>query len=115
MKYMNYRTAPLDQFIYACAYSIDNETGYCHLIQPPVKGKIIKQEAGWNRYVFIPCKKNSDELRSKSSAVGADARHYADTYEECLELYNSFVQERINHLQKFLEDAQKDFIEVKCQ
>lgn len=117
MKYIDYykeidKIEP-NTILWACAYDKDNNCEYSHLNQKPVKGIIIRNEGDnsvklWAHKVFMKLGKNGNPV--KSSAVSLSARKYADTYEECVEIYNSLVDDRINHLKELIKDSENDKI-----
>lgn len=95
--------------IWGCAYDIDNETLHVRLRKEPVKGIFVK-----NRNLqFAELKK--DMTPRTSGHVHLHARCYADTQEECIELYNQLVQRRINELQQMIASASADFIKKEEQ
>lgn len=101
--------------LYACAYDEDNNYEYTHLGQKPVKGIVVKNEGKyqcklWSHKIFLKLGKNGEPL--KSGAVSLRARKYATTYEECVEIYNSLVDERINKLKQFIDIAESD--KIRC-
>ena len=67
----------------------------------------IKRNGSWQS--FVPYKKGTREKR-KSGIVGFQARMYADTYEEAVEMYNELVQKRIENLERMIESAKLDMI-----
>lgn len=93
--------------IWACAYEFDSNKTTMNLIQKPVYGEIYCDT--WMRS-FVPYKKNGGLAMSKM--VRAISRVYADTYEECVELYNSLVKERVNWFMKRAEETANDYIEI---
>jgi len=88
--------------IWACAYKESESNKSLILNCKPVRGEITEDEK------FIEYKSNG---RLSRKIVYADSRKYADTYEECVELYNSLVQERIDGLLNIISYAKKDFID----
>lgn len=100
--------------IWACAYELQNDKNKNGLIQKPVQGEIY--ENGYRTY-FAPYKKGSKSL-AKSKEVLADwSRYYADTYEECVELYNSLVDDTIKYFWQRMRECAKDrieYIDVIC-
>lgn len=72
---------------------------------------------GTSRFIF---EEYSDTNKEIKSSVDIWCRCYADTYEEAVEVYNSFVKEQINKLKNMIKSMEADFIEedkesVKCQ
>ena len=60
---------------------------------------------------FVPFKRNSGTEFAKSKAVQIDSRMYADTYEECVELFNGLINEKVEWFLKRAEETKKDLIE----
>lgn len=93
--------------IWACAYELQNNKNKNGLIQKPVQGEFRNE--GYVTY-FYHYKKNSKEF-AKSKAVQAEwSRYYADTYEECVTLYNTLVNEAIMYFWQRMRDCVKDKI-----
>lgn len=69
---------------------------------------------GWNDVTgdkvcyFTIMKKDGTPSRSKK--VFPKAREYADTEKECIKLYNSLVQKKIDYFQQRIEEAKKEFV-----
>ena len=77
----------------------------------PILGELRETNHSYPDWaVFFPYKKNGEICKSKS--VNLNARYYADTYEEAVEMYNELVQQRIDRLHKAIHEAEGDFIEV---
>ena len=57
---------------------------------------------------FTTINKNGRPSRSKK--VHLYAREYADTEEECIKLYNSLVQKKIDYFQQRIEEVKKEFV-----
>ena len=88
--------------IWACAYEFCNNKETMSLTQRPIRGMIIKR-------CFHTLKKNSDtEVTTKG--VNFYSRKYADTYEECVSLYNSLVQKKIEWFKERIKETEEDFI-----
>lgn len=93
--------------IWACAYELQGNKNKNSLIQKPIQGEIY--EDGYRTY-FAPYKKGSKSL-AKSKEVLADwSRYYADTYEECVELYNSLINENIMYFWQRMRECAKDMV-----
>lgn len=90
--------------IWACAYDFNNDDDRARLRQKPVKG-VIRRDG--RRFVFYILKKDGGP---RQNGVSANSRVYADTYEECVELYNQKVQARIDRLQAMIQSTTKDFL-----
>lgn len=116
MKYITYeeiRNAPVNKEIWACAYDEDNNYDYSHLRQEPVKGMIV-YNSGENKVrlysdkIFMKIGKSGKLV--KSSSVRLFSREYADTYEECVEVYNDTIDKRIELLKEYIEKSENDKI-----
>ena len=109
MKYISYKDAPKDTPIWACAYNVNNESLQKRYYRKPVKGKIL--DAGYcsSWYEFYEFRKDGETLR-ESGAVIADSRFYADTEQECKEIYNDLVKARIMRLNEIIDEAKEDYI-----
>lgn len=98
--------------IWACAYEFDCNKESKKYIQKPVKGVFTDSwcddiDSEEPRF-FTTIGKNGYPSRSKK--VGISARVYADTYEECVELYNSLVKSKINYFTERIEEVKKELI-----
>lgn len=98
--------------VWACAYCLNKTNTELYLRCEPVFG-VIKDISPY-RKLFFPLKKNG-ELKNKG--IGLDARDFADTYEECVDLYNEKVQNvsniltgNIERINKLLEKVNGGFI-----
>lgn len=120
MKYITYeeiRNAPVNKEIWACAYDEDNNYDYSHLRQEPVKGMIV-YNSGENKVrlysdkIFMKIGRGGKLV--KSSSISLLSRKYADTYEECVEVYNSLINERIEYLKSVIEESKKDIIDMEA-
>lgn len=104
--------------LWACAYEFDNNKITMGLISKLVYGMArgyggdyeeITEEESYSSF-FVPFKRNSETEFVKSKAVQIDSRMYADTYEECVELFNSLVNEKIEWFLKRAEETKEDLI-----
>lgn len=111
--YKNAERLPVNKPVWAIAYNINDDTERKRLSCKPTLGEIINaDESGrrfWTTHCFVPYKKGTTEKR-KSGFVDFQARLYADTYEEAVEMYNELVQKRISKLEQMIEEAKKDLI-----
>lgn len=92
---------PENKPIWACAYETTSTKENMSLKCVPIKGIISEGK-------FIPYKKNG-ELKM-SGKVSWHSRSYADTYEECVELYNFFVRKQMEQLEKLLKETESNLI-----
>ena len=106
--------------IWACAYSFHKNKETMGLIQEPVYGITRSRSITWGKddlnesysSFFVPFRKGSDSQLAKSKEVSIWARCFADTYEECVELYNRMVNERVDWFLKRVEETRGDLLEV---
>lgn len=111
----NIDNLPVNRPIYGLAYDINDDTEHKRLNCLPVLGEIIDVETHrfsrgmWGTHVFVPYKKGTTEKR-KSGVVSFQARLYADTYEEAVEMYNELVQQRIDNLRRMIAVAETEKI-----
>lgn len=111
MKY-TWENVPRDIPVWGCAYDVNNDNMHNYLRKEPVIG-IVKGN-GSNRYrtfdVFYELNKKG-EIK-KSSKVYVRSRQYADTYEECVELYNSLIDKALKDLEEVRKYHEQNKIEV---
>lgn len=106
--------------VWACAFDMDADRhkGSCsitHLHCRPVKGVILahgydyEDESGsvalWHRCEFAILDKN-DKPR-KSGRVYLHSRRFIKTYEDCIELYNELISQKISTLLNVIVDLEK--------
>lgn len=95
--------------VWACAFDVDmdrktwNRETVVHLKCEPVKGMIVSFsknhiDTSW-RYCEFAVLKNSGEP-IKSGRVSLNARRFTHTYEDCVKLFNSIIDEKIEFLQE---------------
>ena len=104
MKY-NSSNAPIDVPIWGCAYSTTDSEKSMSLKKEPVLGMI---KIYYGRKYFYELKKNG-EIKP-SSKVYHYSRSYADTLEECIEVYNKKVDNQIKFLQGLIDKCIEDKI-----
>ena len=95
--------------IWACAYELQGNKNKNGLIQKPVQGEIYGE--GYRSTYFAPYKKSSKSLAKSKEVLAGYSRYYADTYEECVELYNSLINEKIMYFWQRMRECAKDRIE----
>lgn len=113
MKY-TYKDVPLNTPIWACAYSTNNNTMYNYLRKKPVLGIVVNKnndEVYRRMLCFYELKK--DGTFKESSKIFCMSRKYADTYEECVELYNSLIDEEIKRAEEVIKEHEKQKIIIK--
>ena len=96
------------QKVFACAYSTNNTEKSMANRKKPVLGIVeFPNNCRKDRGLFYELKKNGE---IKTSCVGICSRHYANTEEESINIYNSFVQKQINMLQALIDSCDLDYI-----
>lgn len=103
MRY-SWRSVPKNKEIWACAYSTNNTEKSMALRKKPVKGMVQGE-------LFYEMGKNGKI--KKSSPVSDSSRSYADTEEECIEMYNEKVNYQIKTLEGLIEKCREDLIGMK--
>lgn len=93
--------------IWACAYELQYGKNGNRLVQKPVQGEIY--DSGFRTY-FAPYRKGSKELAKSKEVLAVWSRYYADTSEECVELYNSLIDDVIRYFWKRISECWKDRI-----
>ena len=63
-----------------------------------------------HKHIFTPYKKDSDQLENFSD-ISTFKLVYADTYEECIMLYNDLIQEKITWHQNQIKKYELDLLE----
>ena len=107
MKYLDYKSAPKNKPIYACSYRYNPDTINRAVRCKPVKGILKTDACGYTDFIEL----RLDGGLKKYGKVHASLRVYADTEEECIELYNDYVRRRISKLKELAEVAEHDYIE----
>ena len=46
----------------------------------------------------------------KSGAVSTNSRHFARTYEDCIEIYNQLIRDKIEKLRKIADDLENELL-----
>jgi len=93
---------PINVEIWGCAYSTNNTEKTMALRKKPVKG-IIKEDGR-----FYEFKKDSKTLK-ESGVINYTSRYYADTKEECVEIYNSLIDKQVSFLRSLLDKCIDDY------
>jgi hypothetical protein len=104
MKY-TYETAPRDVVLWACAYYTNNTEKGMALKKLPTQGKIINKNSTRWYDLFHEVNKKGE---IKSTHVYANSRLYADTKEECIEIYNNLVDAQIEVLEGLIINCQNE-------
>ncbi len=99
---------PVNVPLWGFAYTIKNDTAHHKYFCKPVLGELRKFSHSHSE--FYPYKKNGEICKSKG--VSLNARYYADTYKEAVEMYNELVNNRISRLYESIKEAEKDLISV---
>lgn len=110
-----YRMYEEGTILYACAYTIDNETLYPRLKQVPVQGVFVNARRGTDplfRYgqTLYFAELKADGTPRATGRVEYTSRWYATTYEEGVELYNERVQSRKERILDLLCQTERDFL-----
>lgn len=111
---------PLNTPLWATDYLINDDNLVARLKCQPILGEVISIERfskevkaskypTYSNYIFVPYKIGTTTFRN-SGFVDVWSRHYADTEEEAIEIYNELVQKRIDKLLEIAEQAKGDFI-----
>lgn len=93
--------------VWACAFNIDLDRQshfggkVVHSKQEPVKGIIH------NKYFYVLKKDGAPRV----NGVSTYARDFAETEEECIELYNQRIDNKINKLCGVIRELRKERIE----
>lgn len=93
--------------VWACGFDIDvdrHDSSITHSYSKPVDGMIKSMYKDtnahantlWYKCRFVPFAKNG-KLR-KSGEVSLYARRFASTYDDCVEIYNQLIDEKIAKL-----------------
>lgn len=96
------KTLKHGDIVWACAFDIDvdrynQSSDIKHLYCKPVKGIVVENlDAHWYDLKFAITSK--DGTPRKSGRVSLNARRFTYTYEDCVELFNSIIEEKIQYL-----------------
>ncbi|WP_395546822.1 MULTISPECIES: hypothetical protein [unclassified Lacrimispora] len=104
------------EVVYGCAFNIDFDRNswyggqVVHNICKPVKGIVSKwkEQDNYPNGQFYILK--ADGSPRKSGAVSTNSRHFARTYEECTEIYNQLIRDKIEKLRKIAEDLENELL-----
>ena len=107
MIYIDYKDVKLNTLVWACAYSTNDTEKSMALKKKPVLGKLMGTGYGCSTQFYEVNKKG--EIK-KSGSVYPYSRQYADTAQECIQLYNRLVMNQINFLKNLITDCEGDFI-----
>lgn len=111
MAIYDYRNAPLDTELWACAYDTNNTEKSMATKREPVLGKLINDNSVYYGYATFYELKRNGQIK-KTGKVASWSRHYADTYEECIELYNSLIDKQIEKLEKLIANHKENKLDV---
>ena len=113
--YYDYESITENKEIWACAYCTNNTEKSMYLKKKPVKGKILYtgENDSWTNKKIYEFREFKKDGTLKNTKVNADSRMYADTYEECVELYNSLIDEEIKRAEEVIEEHKKQKIIVE--
>lgn len=79
--------------IWACNYEFDIVKWGKEMTQEPIQGEI--KEMGMGGLVFTPYAKQENKKKNKSHSIIFTVYQYADTKEECDELYIEILRNKI--------------------
>lgn len=102
------------EVVYGCAFNIDFDRyswyggQVVHNICKPIKGMVKKYENNSSSGRFYLLKR--DGSARQSGTVSTDSRHFARTYEECVEIYNQLIRDKIAKLRKIADDLEKELL-----
>jgi hypothetical protein len=104
------------EVVYGCAFNIDfDRHSWCdgrvvHNICKPVKGIVNKwnEQDDYSNGQFYILK--ADGSPRKSGAVSTNSRHFAHTYEECVEIYNQLIRDKMAKLRKIADDLENELL-----
>lgn len=102
------------EIVYGCAFNIDfdRQNWYggrvTHNICKPVRGMIVKYEDGYPYGDFYILKR--DGTPRKSGGVNTSSRHLARNYEECVEIYNQLIRDKMKKLRSIADELEKELL-----
>ena len=111
MKY-TWENVPKNVPVWGCAYDVNNDNMYNYLRKEPVLGIVKENERNKYRTLDVFYELNKKGEIKKSSKVYVYSRQYADTYEECVELYNSLIDKALKDLEEVKKYHEQNKIEV---
>jgi hypothetical protein len=102
------------EIVYGCAFNIDFDRNswyggqVVHNICKPVKGMVKKHENSdpYGRFYLL----KRDGSPRQTGMVSTGSRHFARTYEECVELYNQLIRDKIAKLIKIADDLENELL-----
>lgn len=117
MQFNNYKTGDI---VWACAFKRCSDNSAFEFYSEPTKGVLTydgcealekthqHENATKTPRYFVPFKKNAkgcdfDDL-AWSKAVSRVARHYANTEQECIALYNKLIDDNNQLLQSIIDE-----------
>ena len=95
--------------VWACAYDYNYNRTEKALIQQPVFGQIVQAPSkAYYKFGFAILKK--DGTPRTSGIVDISSRSYAATEDECIEIYNQKIRERIAILENDIKALRVDLL-----
>lgn len=102
------------EIVYGCAFNIDFDRNswyggqVVHNICKPVKGVVKKPEdnSSYGRFYLL----KRDGSARQSGKVSTESRCFARTYEECVEIYNQLIRDKMEKLRKIADDLEKELL-----
>ncbi len=79
-----------------------------HNICKPVKGMVKKLEdsSSYGRFYLL----KRDGSPRQSGLVSTESRHFAQTNEECNEIYNQLIRDKIEKLRKIADELENELL-----
>ena len=106
-----YRKEP----VFGVIVLIEYKRGYGNkAIKERIGVPISKYSNHWRRFYFVPFKKNykgdgtnwTDKDLAFSKSVEVESREYANTYKECVELYNGLIENEVNKHKEIIKELE---------
>ncbi|WP_313069888.1 hypothetical protein [Lacrimispora sp.] len=102
------------EIVYGCAFNIDfdRHSWYggqvVHNICKPVKGMVKKPEdsSSYGRFYLL----KRDGSTRQSGLISTESRHFAQTNEECIEIYNQLIRDKIEKLRKIADELENELL-----
>ncbi|MSS07086.1 hypothetical protein FYJ38_00335 [Clostridium sp. WB02_MRS01] len=114
MEELRVRDIKSGEVVYGCAFNIDFDRNswyggqVVHNICKPVKGMVKKYEDSDSYGRFYLLKR--DGSPRQSGMVSTESRHFARTYDECVEIYNQLVRKKQEKLRNIVDELEKELL-----
>ena len=97
-----------NQLVWACGYSTNSTEKSMAFRKKPILGIVIfPYNSRKDKGEFYEVNKKGEV---KTKCVNIRSRHYANTEEESIEIYNNLVLKQISILQTLVDNCRDDFI-----